>query len=152
MSERMSDLSQNRCQIECQIKYLGGDHSKKVICELYADMFVWPVSTRSWNFSTSLWNSGCSDVADSLASFCCFLDVQMQAYVHRYCYDVPYLYINIYIYLFTCTYTHLIVYNCLCAYKHTMYTYHHVQVQACTFSAVKSKWQHETVLSSEETA
>ena len=150
MPERMSDLSQNRCQIECQIKYHGGDDSKKVICELYADMFVWPVSTRSWNFSTSLWNSGCSDVADSLAFFCCFLDVQMQAYVHRYCYDVPYLYINIYI--FTCTYTHLIVYNCLCAYKHTMYTYHHVQVQACTFSAFKSKWQHETVLSSEETA
>ena len=101
MSERMSDLSQNRCQIECQIKYHGGDDSKKVICELYADMFVWPVSTRSWNFSTSLWNSGCSDVADSLASFCCFLDVQMQAYVHRYCYDVPYLYIYIYMYIHT---------------------------------------------------
>ena len=77
MSERMSDWSQNRCQIECQIKYHCGDHSKKVICELYADMFAWPVSTRSWNFSASL----------------CFLDVQMQAYVHRYCYDVQYLYI-----------------------------------------------------------
>ena len=101
MPERMSDLSQNRCQIECQIKYHGGDDSKKVICELYADMFVWPVSTRSWNFSTSLWNSGCSDVANSLASFCCFLDVQMQAYVHRYCYDVPYLYIYIYMYIHT---------------------------------------------------